>query len=358
MEMDKLFVAILVMQLFYSFSITLVTHGMPEDSLNFVTSFSDATNQYDFDSTTSQVESSLNSQTSIPVIELGALVFYSGNIMIDLFLNFITAVPQMIDTYATGTTAGEFSDFRFFNGTNCSNANVSFLWNGGVGTNLSLGFVASNVTANFSVVALSSFDGSYVEGLSVLLDGVLWNATGSFVNTSLSLNASALKNFTLFAPGFFNRSYTNYNLSSSLVSSLDRSFVVGAWNVSGVVRSGGVNYSRVLGFSVNVSCVNDSSLVVLFNGSVDSVLSAGCPVRGGVLSFNVSADVEGLWNVSLRLNGSDGNTFNSSVGLFVFDLFAPTITSYNLSVFNGFNVVYGSADLTCNDSVWKWISYL
>lgn len=104
MEMDKLFVAILVMQLFYSFSITLVTHAMPADSLDFVTSFSDATTNYDFDSTTSQVETSLSSQTSIPVIELGALVFYSGNILIDLFLNFITAVPQMLGFLVAGFT--------------------------------------------------------------------------------------------------------------------------------------------------------------------------------------------------------------------------------------------------------------
>jgi hypothetical protein len=207
------------------------------------------------------------------------------------------------------------------------------------------------------VSAVSSVDGVYVQGLSVLLDGVLWNATGSFVNTSLLLNASAFKNFTLFAPAFFNRSYLNYNLNSSLLSSLDPSFAINFFNVSGVVRSGGVNYSRSLGVSVNVSCVNASDVVILFNGSVGGLVSGGCGVRGGVVALNGSASVEGLWNVSLLLNGSDGVGFNRSLGLFVFDLYAPTIQYYNLSVFNGFNVVYGSADLTCNDSGGYNVSY-
>jgi hypothetical protein len=38
----------------------------------------------------------------VPVVELGALVFYSGNIVIDLLLNFIFAVPEMITLVMAG----------------------------------------------------------------------------------------------------------------------------------------------------------------------------------------------------------------------------------------------------------------
>ena len=97
-----LFKWILIIQLFYAFCITGIAHAMPDDALSYTTAFSDVTSEINLENVSSQVEDSLERQTNIPVIELGALVFYSGNILIDLVLNFAFAIPQMIGLVIAG----------------------------------------------------------------------------------------------------------------------------------------------------------------------------------------------------------------------------------------------------------------
>lgn len=112
-----LFKSMLVIMLFYSFCITTLTYTlntyMPE-SLNYVTSFSDTSNRIDLETVSGEVENSLEAQTNIPVIELGALVFYSGNILIDLLLNFAFAIPEMLGLLVHGiTTLLNFDNYLF-----------------------------------------------------------------------------------------------------------------------------------------------------------------------------------------------------------------------------------------------------
>ncbi len=102
MEIMNLFKTMILMQLFYSFAITTLSYAMPDDTMNFVTSFSDITEKTSLDKVSSDVQQSLSKQTNIPVVELGALVFYSGNILIDLILNFLFAIPEMIAMLING----------------------------------------------------------------------------------------------------------------------------------------------------------------------------------------------------------------------------------------------------------------
>lgn len=92
----------LIMMLFYSISITIITYAIPASSLDYVTSFSDLAGDIDLDDVSSEVQDSVESQTQLPIVELGALVFYSGNILIDLILNFAFAIPEMIALIMTG----------------------------------------------------------------------------------------------------------------------------------------------------------------------------------------------------------------------------------------------------------------
>lgn len=94
-------VTILVM-LFYSFGITLLAYAIPNDAKTYITSFSDLAQDISLQETGNKVQDSLESQTNIPIIELGALVFYSGNILLDLILNFIFAVPEMVGLLIQG----------------------------------------------------------------------------------------------------------------------------------------------------------------------------------------------------------------------------------------------------------------
>lgn len=85
---------VVIVSLFYAFSITLIVHYLPSDTLGYAQSFESSGNT--FTDISAKTEESLTRQTNIPIIDVGALVFYSGNIVLDLLLNFLTAIPQMI----------------------------------------------------------------------------------------------------------------------------------------------------------------------------------------------------------------------------------------------------------------------
>lgn len=97
------FKIMIVLMLFYSFAITSLTYAIPDGAKNYVTSFSndDTTN---LQTVSDEIQGSLEQQTNIPVIEVGALVFYSGNIIVDLLLNFLYAIPQMFGFLISGFT--------------------------------------------------------------------------------------------------------------------------------------------------------------------------------------------------------------------------------------------------------------
>jgi hypothetical protein len=79
---------------FYSFGITILAHNLPDSAKVQIGLFSD--NQINLEDTQNEIEGGLTKQTNLPVIELAALVFYSGNLVLDLLLNFLFAIPEMI----------------------------------------------------------------------------------------------------------------------------------------------------------------------------------------------------------------------------------------------------------------------
>lgn len=91
------FKLILIVQLFYAFAITSVTYSLPAEELTRVTMFSGPS--VSLSDVGSDLEGSLDSQIDLPLIDVGALVYYSGNIVIDLLLNFMTAIPQMVSLF-------------------------------------------------------------------------------------------------------------------------------------------------------------------------------------------------------------------------------------------------------------------
>lgn len=93
---------VLLMMLFYSFAITCLTYSLPAPAQVYVNTFADLDQTANLDNISSSVQDSLDRQTSLPLVDLGALVFYSGNIIIDLLLNFAFAVPQVLGLILTG----------------------------------------------------------------------------------------------------------------------------------------------------------------------------------------------------------------------------------------------------------------
>lgn len=94
-EVVKIFMSMIMIQLFFAFAVTAIAYTLPADAVHYTTAFSDLAGDISLNSVGEEVQSSLEKQTNIPVIELGALVFYSGNILLDLLLNFAFAIPEM-----------------------------------------------------------------------------------------------------------------------------------------------------------------------------------------------------------------------------------------------------------------------
>lgn len=95
--------AVLLVQLFYAFAITLLLYSLPASEATNLTPFQQPSNTYSTQFIAEQTEGTMARQFNLPGIDLATLVFYSGNNMvIDLFLNFATAVPQMFGLLASG----------------------------------------------------------------------------------------------------------------------------------------------------------------------------------------------------------------------------------------------------------------
>lgn len=99
-----MFKATITIMLFYSLGITLLTYSL--DPLT-VGSWEEVFGApaVDIGETGQDIQDSLETQLDIPIVDLGALVFYSGNILVDMILNFLFAVPEMIGLLFTGFTA-------------------------------------------------------------------------------------------------------------------------------------------------------------------------------------------------------------------------------------------------------------
>lgn len=102
MGVMQTFFAVLGVMMFYSFAITTVSYAMPEGQREFVTAFSGVSASYSLETISSDVQQSIQKQTNIPIIDLGALIFYSSNFIVDLLMNFLFALPQMLTLVVTG----------------------------------------------------------------------------------------------------------------------------------------------------------------------------------------------------------------------------------------------------------------
>ena len=92
----QLFKMVIIAQLFFGTAITLLAYALPADMTGQVNFVQENIPQSSVESISTDVEEALERQTNIPVIDVGALVFYSGNILADLVINFIFAIPTAL----------------------------------------------------------------------------------------------------------------------------------------------------------------------------------------------------------------------------------------------------------------------
>lgn len=86
---------VIMIQLIFAFAITIVVYSLPADTLNYVGNF-ESDNTLDLEDVSNDIQGGVDQQFNLPLLDIGALVFYSGNIIIDLMLRFFLAIPEMI----------------------------------------------------------------------------------------------------------------------------------------------------------------------------------------------------------------------------------------------------------------------
>lgn len=97
MSAAKMFSTGIIAMLFYSISITMLTHSLPPTELNFIVSFDfgEKAITTNYSELTKNIEENMSKQKKVGVADVGSLVLYSGNLVLDLFLNFMNAIPSM-----------------------------------------------------------------------------------------------------------------------------------------------------------------------------------------------------------------------------------------------------------------------
>ena len=91
----QLFTTLLIVQIFWSMGVSLMIPYMPNATSNQVVMFNNSNNLIELGTLQSSIDSGISDQTSIPLLETGALIFYSSATILNLMVNFFTAIPQM-----------------------------------------------------------------------------------------------------------------------------------------------------------------------------------------------------------------------------------------------------------------------
>jgi len=91
----QLFTTLLIVQIFWSLSVSLIVPVMPNATSNQLVMFNNSNNVLEIDTLQSSIDQGISDQTSIPLLETGALIFYSSATILNIMVNFFTAIPQM-----------------------------------------------------------------------------------------------------------------------------------------------------------------------------------------------------------------------------------------------------------------------
>lgn len=100
----RYFKFLIMLQLFYSLGVTFLVYSLQPFGITTLSIQSQPFINKTADSASlqNQIQNAMKSQMNIPLIDLGALVFYSGNILVDMFVNFFTMLPGMFNLVIDG----------------------------------------------------------------------------------------------------------------------------------------------------------------------------------------------------------------------------------------------------------------
>jgi len=88
------FTILIVAQMFFSIGITAYGAVAPGEAKVYLNNLFGI--DLDISEIANEMETGLSNQADAPLLDLGALAFYSGNVILSLLLNFVFAVPSMV----------------------------------------------------------------------------------------------------------------------------------------------------------------------------------------------------------------------------------------------------------------------
>lgn len=80
---------------------TTIVYSLPPEAKQTITLF-EPEHSPDIGRYAEQVEEQLGKEMHVPLVDMGTLIFFSGNIVIDLMLNTILAIPEMLVMLISG----------------------------------------------------------------------------------------------------------------------------------------------------------------------------------------------------------------------------------------------------------------
>ena len=95
-QFTQVFTYLLITQMFYAFCVTIFVPLIPDIQQQQVIMFTDSQGVVSFSTLSTTIQGAVNNQSSIPFLDIGTLIFYSTSIILNLVLNFFTAIPQML----------------------------------------------------------------------------------------------------------------------------------------------------------------------------------------------------------------------------------------------------------------------
>lgn len=101
------FISVVLMSLFWSFAITTIVYALqqnPVQDINYIVEFQNA-DIPSYAETGQEFQTNLQLQKQFGIVDAGALALFSGNLLLDLTINFFFAVPNMFYLFFSGMFA-------------------------------------------------------------------------------------------------------------------------------------------------------------------------------------------------------------------------------------------------------------
>lgn len=223
------------------------------------------------------------------------------------------------------STNGWIDDYRIYNST-ISAAEVACIFNSGTGTEEE--DACTTGPSNFTITATDEWTGSSLN-ISVWVDGTSYG-TNTTITTDLLSNSTTLHNITIGATDYFNRTYTDYNVSSNLAGQLHQAEV--CFNATAKVSEAAVTLNNVtINSAVRTAspfCFNISASTINVKAQKTGWFSKNQSFSIAALS-NTTETIVNLSYANLTISARDASTNASLSG---YDL---TIRSLNYTGWTG-----------------------